>query len=126
MLEQFGRYTQNAAYKLHVRSALNPLLWLTAIATPICFGAAYAFRETHAVHEALIYVGLLPIVISCVGFCYFAICKPEKLQSEDYQLRHESLQLIQQKSGQIPIPAASLEQIVNPGLLRQEEKGVLN
>lgn len=123
MFENIGQHSQTAATKLHVRSALNPLLWLTGIATPLCFMGAFAFKDSSPVFEVLIISGLLPIVITCIGFGYFALFKPEKLQSEDYQIRHESLQLIQQKSGQIEIPVTSLEQIVNPSAPALESKG---
>lgn len=115
MLNDIGRHSQSAATKLHVRSALNPLLWLTGIATPLCFISGYALKDSSPIFEILIVAGLLPMTVTCFGFCYFAMFKPEKLQSEDYQIRHESLQLIQQKSGDIEIPVTSLEQIVNPG-----------
>lgn len=114
LLTRFGQSSQSAARSLRVRSALNPLLWLTGIASPLCFGAAYVFKSMSPIFEVLIISGLLPIGITCLGFCYFAIFKPEKLQSEDYQIRHESLQIIQQKTGSIEVPLTSIEQIANP------------
>lgn len=123
LLENLGQYSQSAATKLHVKSALNPLLWLTAIATPLCFIGAYFFQTFSPVFEILVVTGIFPIVVTCFGFVYFAIFKPEKLQSEDFQIRHESLQLIQQKSGEIAILASSLEQIVNPTAPRLESNG---
>jgi hypothetical protein len=123
LLENLGQHSQSAATKLHVKSALNPLLWLTGIATPLCFGGAYIFRAFSPVFEILALTGVLPIVVTCLGFFYFALFKPEKLQSEDFQIRHESLQLIQQKSGEIAILASSLEQIVNPAAPALESTG---
>ncbi len=114
MLENFGQNSQSAAKTLNVKSALNPLLWLTAISTPVCFGGAYLFKDTSPIFEILAGTAILPIFITCLGFCYFAIVKPEKLQSEDYQIRHESLQFLQQKSGDVNVPTTSLEQIINP------------
>lgn len=114
MLEQMGESSQSAAKSLHVKSALNPMLWLTGIATPLCFSGAYFLKDTSPIFEILISIGLTPTVVTCIGFMYFALFKAEKLQSEDYQIRHESLQIIQQKTGTIEIPIASLENIVNP------------
>lgn len=122
-LENLGQHSQSAATKLNVKSALNPLLWLTAIATPLCFTAAYTFKEFSPVFEILSFVGILPILVACIGFCYFALFKPEKLQSEDFQIRHESLQLIQKKSGEITVLASSIEQIVNPAAPALVSKG---
>jgi len=113
VLQQNSELSQSAAKSLNVKSALNPMLWLTAIVTPLCFGSAYVLKES-SIFEVLIGAGLFPILITCIGFIYFAIFKAEKLQSEDYQIRHESLQIIQQKSGTSELPIASLENIVNP------------
>lgn len=120
---KIAKLFNSAAVALHVRSALNPMLWLTGIGTTICFFAAYIFRSSETLTTILVVVGTLPIIFTCFGFAYFAMCKPEKLQSEDYQIRHESLQIIQQKSGSIEISEASLNQIANPVAARVENKG---
>ena len=114
MFEQMGKSSQSAAKSLHVRSALNPMLWLTGIATPLCFSGAYLLKDSSPIFEILICVGLIPTIVTCFGFVYFALFKAEKLQSEDYQIRHESLQIIQQKIGTIEAPLSSLENIANP------------
>ena len=103
-----------AARRLHVRSALNPVLWLCAIVVPLCFSFAWLFRDDHQLRNVLVYFGLLPVAVACAIFVYFAIRKPEKLQSEDYQIRHESIQLLQQKSGVALLNPISLEAIANP------------
>jgi hypothetical protein len=122
VFEHVAQLAQNAAEKLHVRSALNPVLWLCAISTPICLVFAHIFRDIPDVRNWLLFGGLAPIAIACIGFIGFAIFKPEKLQSEEYQIRHESLQLIQEKSGQIAIATTSLEAIVNPQALQLPDK----
>jgi hypothetical protein len=117
MTEFFDRVAevaQSAAERLHVRSALNPALWLCAISTPTCLGFAYVFRDVPEVRNWLLAGGLIPIGVACLGFVGFAIFRPDKLQSEEYQLRHESLLLIQQKSGRIALNTASIEVIANP------------
>jgi hypothetical protein len=114
LLERAVHLAQTAAEKLHVRSALNPALWLCAIATPICLLFAYVFRDVPEARNWLIAIGLAPVAVACLGFIGFAIFKPEKLQSEEYQIRHESLQLIQEKSGRIAVAPASLQAIANP------------
>jgi len=105
-----------AAERLRVRSALNPMLWLTAIVTPTCFAAAYALRDHPTILAVLIAIGAAPILLTCVGFGYFALTKPEKLQSEDYQLRHQALQMIQEQTGHGVIDLSSVTAIANPGV----------
>lgn len=122
----FGRLEQLAHIAVHrisVKSALNPMLWLCAIATPMCFFAAYEFQSNKTLSLVLIIAGLVPIGVACLGFAGLAIFKPEKLQSEDYQIRHETLQLIQQKVGRLTIESASLEAIANPAQKLLEEEG---
>jgi len=113
-LARLAHLTASAAQRLHVRSALNPGLWLCGIATPMCFLAAYNFRDDSAIRNWLLIGGFLPVAVVCVVFIGFAIFKPDKLQSEDYQLRHESLTLILQKGGKVPIDPASIQAIANP------------
>ena len=106
---------QRAAQHLLVRSALNPVLWLSGITAPVFLASAYAFRDSAALCAVLVGVAALPVIVACAGFVGFAIAKPEKLQSESYQLRHESLQLIQQqKIGRIVVDTAAVEAIANP------------
>jgi hypothetical protein len=63
----------------------------------------------------LLILGSMPAVVTaCVGIG-FAISKPEKLQSEDYQLRQQSLQLLQGVNEPIVIDAVTA--ITNPKLL---------
>jgi hypothetical protein len=125
-LNNIHKTTQTAAGKLRVRSALNPMLWLCAIILPICLIFAYIFRDLPEVRNLLIYIGISPIGITCLGFIGFAIFRPDKLQSEEYQLRHESLQIIQQKSGRISLSPSSIEAIANPNTkkLKDEEEKI--
>ncbi len=114
MFNAVARSASAAAQRLRVRSALNPMLWLTGIATPMCLAAAYVFREHVNLLTVLVIAGLAPIAVTCLGFVYFALAKPEKLQSEDYQIRHETLQLIQAKTGSVALDPTSLTAIANP------------
>ncbi len=111
---KIGQMTQSAAHKLHVKSALNPMLWLCAIMTPVLLTFAYCFRNIIQIMNLLVFVAITPVGLTCLGFAFFAIFKPDKLQSEDYQIRHESLQIIQQKDGQKIIQSTVLEAIANP------------
>jgi len=114
LIDRVAHIAQTAGEKLRVRSALNPALWLCAISTPTCFFFAYFFQDTPGIRNCLLIGGLVPIAVSCLGFVGFAIFRPEKLQSEEYQIRHESLQIIQQKTGRITIEPTSIEAIANP------------
>ena len=122
LLTRIASSSHRAGYKLHVKSALNPALWLCAIVSPVCFLFAFVFRDTQFISTLLIWIGICPVLVSCFSYIFFAIFKPDKLQSEDYQLRHESLKIIQQKSGRITVPDTSIEAIANPYIKQIDNK----
>lgn len=54
-------------------SALNPILWLCGISTPLCLVGAYAFRNIHSVSKALIITAIVPIAIACITYISLTI-----------------------------------------------------
>lgn len=64
--------------------------------------------------SVLVGFGCLPLGVACLAFIGFAMFRPEKLQSEEYQIRHETLQLIQQKAGRLTLVPTSITAIANP------------
>jgi hypothetical protein len=105
---------QSAAARLRVRSALNPMLWLCGIVTIPCFVLAYLLGGNGVIPISLILLGAVPVLTAVGGFIYFMIRSPEKLQSEEYQIRHQALELIRQKGSTVKIIPSSLEAITNP------------
>jgi hypothetical protein len=114
VFERVAGRAQSAASQLRVRSALNPMLWLCGIVSLPCFFIAYLLRGIEPLATIIAYVGIAPVATTILGFLYFMIFAPEKLQSEDYQLRHETLELIRQKGSSVAIAPSSLEAIANP------------
>lgn len=113
------RLTHSAVQALKVRSALNPMLWLTGmVLLPLLF-AAWVFRDYATICVALICLGALPIVVTCVGFAGFAIRRPELLQSEEYQLQRLALTAVIEKGGVLPLDEAALAGVFNPQLSLQ-------
>ena len=99
------------------------MLWLCGIVSLPCFVAAWFTRDIQTLSNVLAAVGAMPVVTTCLGFVYFAIFRPEKLQSEDYQVRHEALEIIRQKGGLLQIAPSSIEAIANPHLPPIQEIG---
>jgi len=56
----------------------------------------------------------LPVVMASGGFCYLLVVDRDKLQSEDYQIRKLSLELVQEKGDKFPQMARTIEAITNP------------
>jgi len=114
IVERLTRVTQAAGIRLQVRSALNPLLWLCAICTPLTLG--FAFFSTGAMQAVLLVIGSLPIVCACGAYIYWMIAAPDRLHSEDYQLRRHALEMIHEKGLRVGILASSVIAITNPNL----------
>jgi len=113
-LSEIVRASQRGSDRIKVQSALNPLLWLCAIASPICFAAAYFFIRVNAppgLSWLLVIVGITPVVITCFAFAGFAIFSPKRLQSEAYQLQHQALKLIEKSGTPLKIAPVSIEAI---------------
>jgi hypothetical protein len=101
-----------AGERLRVRSALNPILWLTALISIPSIYASTKFQPSPPLW--LIVLAYLPVGAAIVGFLFLLIWDRDKLQSEDYQLRKHSLDLIQQKGDAFPVAPTSLQAIANP------------
>ena len=114
--EALFKSTAAAARSLRVRSALNPMLWLTLTGGLLFLAAAVIFRDDDFLKYACVSVASLPVLATVAGFAYFLLKSPEKLQSEDFQLRHETLQFIQSKSGPVPLQPTSINALTNPAL----------
>ena len=99
--------------KLSVKSALNPMLWLCAIIT-IPSLIAVPFFATTPVWLIVLIIG--PVLTTILGFFFLLLFDRDKLQSEEYQLKNKSLDLMQNKGQDNPIivDAEEVEAIVNP------------
>ena len=104
----------DAGGRLRVRSALNPALFLSVFVTLPLVYMASLFPGGPPWWVVLIAVA--PVITAVLGFAYLLIVDPGKLQSEDYQVRMRSLDLIQEKGDRFPVSAASIQAISNPDL----------
>ena len=100
-----------AGGRLTVRSALNPILWLCAIITVPAL-VLCLFRPHCPVW--LIILAWAPVGTAVFGFIFLLAFDRDKLQSEDFQLRKRSLELIEQKGDLTALDASVVEVIANP------------
>lgn len=120
LVEKLLRGAQTAAEALFVRqTALHPMLWLSGIIMPPAIVAAYFFDDP--LKTVLVIVGATPVVVTCLGFAFFAMTNPEKLQSEEYQIKHQAMEVLQVKTESINVSPASLNEIVGT-VARQLER----
>ena len=122
-IEKLTQLSQRAASTLRVKGALTPILWGTVLLTPTLVGATYIFRDQPALQWFFAILAALPILTTCTGFMYFVIKAPEKLQSETYQIRHETLQIIQSKAASVSLKPTLLEALISESRKEIEAKG---
>jgi len=75
------------AGEIRVHNALNPLLWLLAVSTPICWIAAYWFRDDATLKYIFVAMGTLPIFGSILAYFLLFWLDRDRLQSEEFVLR---------------------------------------
>ncbi len=97
--------------RLRVKSALNPVLWLCGLVTipSICLMGRFNYNPVW-----LIVIAVTPVVCAAFGFIFLLFVDRDKLQSEDYQIRKQTLELIQEKGDKFPVLGTSIQAIANP------------
>lgn len=85
--------------KLRVRSALNPILWLCAVVSVPGLGL---LTVVESVPSWAVVVVSSPPIVACVSYLILLFRDPDKLQSEEYQINKQLLELAQEKGMHIP------------------------
>lgn len=107
-----------AGGRLKVKSALNPILWLCAIVTAPGLGyLIFSDKEISIILQIFIFS---PVIAAILGFLFLLLFDRDKLQSEDYQIRKRTLELVQEKGDSFPVIARTLEAVTNPAANRIE------
>ncbi|QPK62709.1 hypothetical protein IVG45_17985 [Methylomonas sp. LL1] len=119
--ESIAHTAIEAGGRLRVKSALNPMLWLCAIVT--IPGFSYLLFSEKEVSLLVQVVIISPVFATIFGFLILLIFDRDKLQSEDYQIRKRTLELVQEKGDSFPSIARTLQAITNPSSqLREHDK----
>ena len=79
-----------------VRTAINPLLWLVGLTTPLAFILA-AFSGDQLTRLLLICFAAVPVIVTLVVYVIFMFRDPDRLQSEEYRIRQRALQILYKK-----------------------------
>ncbi len=93
--------------------ALKPILWLCLIVTLPAIGAVPFSGEAR---QVLVWLAVAPVAVAIFGFLFLLFFDRDKLQSEDYQIRKRSIELIEQK-GEAAVPADEIEAVLEAQLL---------
>lgn len=110
----FTRLTQ-AGGRVYVRSALNPALWLCAIVGTPCFVILGVNPNPHPI---VIWILGLVVGTAVLGFLFLLAFDRDRLHSEDYLIRRQTLDIIEDKASKKAIdaslvPTISSDQFLN-------------
>jgi hypothetical protein len=98
--EIFNKLVNRAAV-VKVNNALNPLLWLAAVVTPASLLAAILSGSAQ-VQSFACWIAAAPVALVGLAYAILLFRDPNRLQSEEYQLKHVELTLLR-KGMETPI-----------------------
>jgi hypothetical protein len=87
---------------------------LTALTLVVCVVGAVFFDGT--ARAVLLFLAAFSVIACWIAYAFFMFKNPDKLQSEDYQIRKQALELIHEKGSSIAVEVTSVEAITNPAL----------
>ncbi len=108
--EKLALLARSAVRRFKVRSAFTPMLYLCMVAIP-AFLAATKWEQDATIRLILICAAVAVAGAGITAYFYFAVKHPKMLQSEDYQLRQESLEIVREKSGMVIVDVSGIERI---------------
>jgi hypothetical protein len=97
-----------AGGRLRVRNAMYPILWLCGLVAIPCIIALAWSKDSHPI---LPYVLCVVVGSATVGFLFLLVCDRDRLHSEEYLLRKQTLELIEEKGSKKAIDAATVQVI---------------
>jgi hypothetical protein len=68
-----------------VRTAINPLLWLVGLTTPIAFFLT-AIIGDQMIRLVLLCFAAVPVLATLIAYAIFMFRDPDRLQSEEYRI----------------------------------------
>jgi hypothetical protein len=111
IFENLHELTSGAIKELKVKSALNPILWMIGI-TSLPFIVACFLSTILFLKIFFAIMSAVPVFVGCVIFVYFALKQPEKLQSEEFQVRNQALSFIKEKTPTVVFHPDSIERVL--------------
>jgi hypothetical protein len=76
-----------------VGSAINPLLWLTGLVSPLSLVLSVSAGEAWQ-RGAMFLLAIVPVAITIAVYVRFMIRDPDRLQSEEFRLRQRALKML--------------------------------
>ena len=83
-------------------TVVQPLLWLCGTFSLGCFVIAILAKDGWIEHRLFI-IGACPPLLALFSYVYFMFRDPDRLHSEEFQLKSRSLSTVESKGGTVPI-----------------------
>lgn len=102
------------ASKLTVNSAIKPLLVACLFLIPFFLIGAFYFKDNIILCIILFIMAIIFSISLLVSYFYLLIKMPEKLQSEDYQIKHQAMKIYEMQHDKICPTEKGMINIANP------------
>ena len=102
-----------------VRTAVNPLLWLAGIVTPLSTIAAVVVGDRW-VRATLMALAAIPVFATLIAYFTLLFRDPDRLQSEEFRLRQAALRILYSKPAEADIVNA-VQEVLHYGEMRGAE-----
>lgn len=114
--EQIAAKVLETGGGLRVRGTLNPVLWLYGLTSSSMIGGAYLIPQ----YAILFIIALLSVLsVAVLSFIYLLFKSPDRLQSEEYQIRKRTMEIMQEKGHPPMLDVSSTSVSTNPEIADQ-------
>lgn len=97
------------------QNAMTPIIWYSSMGSAVLLGGAYYLRENPLLNTVLGLAGLVPIGIAGLIALWFALRDPDRLHTEDFRLRSQAVELLQEKGGRLRVEPIEMGDILEGG-----------
>jgi hypothetical protein len=111
-LQHISGMVSEALRSIRYRSVVHPLLWLTAIISPLALCLAF-FSDAD---RFLFFFALACLPPAMLGLAYlgWSLVDADRLHSEEFQLQNRSLEIVESKAGGLVVNPVELQAVLNP------------
>lgn len=95
------------AATIKTKNAFTPITWFCLIVFLCCFGCI-PYVQDQISQRALVFFPMVVALLACFFYGYLMITDPKKLQSEEFQIKNQTLDLLSKK-GEKNIPVSSVD-----------------
>ena len=91
-----------------IGSAINPLLWLTGLVTPLSLVLSICAGEIW-LRVAMFALAVAPVAVTIAVYMHFMNRDPDRLQSEEFRLRQRAMKMLYKRGANTEIVEVAKE-----------------